>query len=237
MDVRKFIVAQAPDQGGDAQWQAPGLLLYLLNIFAKSIIAQFIDEASVSPKSADPVGVVAVSIFADQAFQWQRRPLIDILMAKYHYVCPVLWGVHGSEKTESGRKRLGWGRIESGGPWVSEQRHGERMTGLGAGYAALTLRDFSKSKLRNPLPALNYWRSLAFIINTAPDEAVETHFLILKAMVEHYVPKFIGLYGGAAIAALQKALVEFPARAPKSVAASAVAVLPEVLKRDHNLTL
>ena len=237
VDARKFVVSPTSVPDNDVDCQVSGLVLYLLNILAKSIIAQFIDEASVSPKSADPVGVAAVTIFADRAYQWQQNSFIDILIAKYHFLCPVLWGIYGNDKTENGRKRLGWGRVEPGGPWVSEQRHSERMTGLGAGFAALALRDFSKSKNQNPFPTSNYWRSLAYIINTPPEDTLQTHFLVLKAMIENYVPRFVGFYGHAAKLALRKALVEFPHCAPKSVAASAVSVLPEVLRRDLKLTL
>ena len=237
VDARKFLVSHILTQSNSTDYRISGLVLYLLNIFAKSIIAQFIDEASVSPKSADPVGVAAVTIFADRAYQWQQFSFIDILLAKFHFVCPILFGIYGNDKSEAGRKRLGWGRTEPGGPWVSDQRHSERMTGLGSGFAALALRDFSKSKNQNPFPTLNYWRSLAYIVNTPPEQALQTHFLVLKAMVENYIPRFIGFYGHAGKMALRKALVEFPHSAPKSVAASAVSVLPEVLKRDHNLTL
>ena len=237
VDARKFLVSPTVVTRNGTDSQISGLVLYLLNIFAKSIIAQFIDEASVSPKSADPVGVAAVSIFADRAYQWRQVSFIDILIAKFHFVCPILFGIYGSDRTEAGRQRLGWGRTEPGGPWVNDQRHSERMTGLGSGFASLSLRDFSKSKNQNPFPTSNYWRSLAYIVNTPPEEALQTHFLVLKAMVENYVPRFIGFYGHAAKIALRKALVEFPRSAPKSVAASAVSVLPEVLKRDYNLTL
>jgi len=219
----------------ESDYKVPGLLIYLLNIFAKGVIEQFIADAATKTEAADPIGVVAVSMFAQPDLKWRDTSLVDILFAKLHRDCPVLWGIYGSEKTEGGRQRLGWAKED--GTWIREQTHGERMTGLGAGFAALSLRDFSKTRLQNPIPNTHYWRALACIINTPPQEATQTHFLVLKAMVENYVGRFIGFYGQAAVMALRKALVEFPAQSPKSAAASAVAVLPEVLKRDLRFTL
>lgn len=234
VDVRQFITS-SPTLPSEAEYQVPGLLIYLLNIFVKGVVEQFIADAGTKTEAADPIGVVAVSVFAQQDLKWRGISLIDILFAKFHRDCPILWGIYGNDRTEGGRQRLGWARED--GVWVNEQSHSERMTGLGAGFAALSLRDFSKTKLQNPIPNTHYWRALACIVNTPPHAATQTHFLVLKAMVENYAGRFIGFYGQAAVVALRKALVEFPAQAPKSVAASAVAVLPEVLKRDLRLTL
>jgi len=229
VDIRKFF-ASPPSGVSDAEAQVPLLLVYLLNVFSKAVITQFASEAGVSLRNADPIGVLAISIFAATEFQWRGLSLIDILLAKFHKVCPVLWGIYGSEKTERGRQRLGWARIDDN--WVSSQTHNERMTGFGAGFAALSLRDFSKSKMQNPYPPRNFWRALAKIINTPPQAAQPTHFLVLKSMVECGAERFIGFYGQAALVALRKALVDFPSQAPKSVAAAAVSVLPEILERD-----
>ncbi|KAI9853262.1 MAG: hypothetical protein M1830_006702, partial [Pleopsidium flavum] len=58
------------------------------------------------------------------------------------------------------------------------------------------------------------------------------------AMIEGYETRFLEFYGDAARVALRKALIEFPRRATdKSVAASALAVLADVLRRDKKLTL
>lgn len=207
-------------------------------MFAKIVISQFVNEAAVSPKSADPIGVLVAQIFANKDFQWGERSLIDILMTKFHVHCPVLFGVYGSEQTDAGKTLLGWARQEKGGPWVTEQRHSERMTGLGAGYAAIGLRNFSKSALKNPYPNWHYWQSLQWIITVPSNQVTRTHFMVLKAMIENYEKRFIDLYGRAAVAAMRVALIDFPNRAiEKSAAVAAVAVLPDVLKRDKKLTL
>ncbi|RDL32046.1 Uncharacterized protein BP5553_09448 [Venustampulla echinocandica] len=214
----------------------PALFIYLLNVFAKSVVAQFIDEAGVAPKAADPVGVVAVSVFSREEFYWRNTPLIDILIAKIRVVCPVLFGLRGSEKTEEGRARLGWRK--EGGSWVTDQIHNTRMTGLGAGYAALCLRDFSKSKLQNPWPPTHYWQTVASIVSTPPDQASPTQYMVLKSLIENYEMKFLAFYGSAARAALRIALVEFPARAIEhNVAVSSLKVLGDKLNRDMGLQL
>lgn len=229
VDVRQFLVS--PPEATEAEAQFPSLLIYLLNQLSKRIIKQFLEELYSNTSGADPIATLAISMFAQEELQWKGRSLIDILLAKYHKLCPVLWGVYGNEKTVRGRERLGWS------PDLTVQRHGERMTALGAGFAALTLRDFSKARLTNPLPSWHFWRAVAHIINTPPSEATETHFFVLKSLVENSVEKFIKFYGQAALVALRKALVEFPAQSKTGSACNAAAVLPHTLKREMKLTL
>lgn len=213
-------------------------MLYILNILSKAIISQFIDEASVAPKAADPAGVLAISIFAAAEFRWSGLSLIDMLLAKFHVVCPVLFGVYGSETTERGRARLGW-RREEGGGWIGEQKHGERMTGLGAGFGAVSLRDFRNSKNTNPYPCDKYWQALARITNTPPEEVTETHYIVLKAMVETHADKVMGFFGPAyGAAAIRRAVVEFPRQALKgSVAAGALRTLQTTLHKELGIAL
>ncbi|KAI9733492.1 MAG: hypothetical protein M1818_007240 [Claussenomyces sp. TS43310] len=212
----------------------PGLFIWLLNVFSKMLVKQLIDEAGVSPKAADPIGVLAVSIFAQKDLLWRESSLIDILIAKMRVVCPVLFGLRGNEKTEEGRKRLGWWKLD--GRWVEEQVHYTRMTGLGAGFAAIALRDFSKSALKNPYPPSNYWQSMASILNT-PDPS-STQYLVVKAMIENYEQRFLAFYGSFGKSAFRLALIDFPSRAPSTnVAASALKVLGDKLRRDVGLRL
>jgi nucleoporin GLE1 len=240
IDVRQFIILpnereldpsvmnQPPDR--------PSLFLYLINIFSKAVIAQFIDEAGVNPKAAEPVGVIAVTIFATDNFKWRGTPLIDILIAKFRRVCPVLFGIYGKDTTQAGRSRLGWHANDN--EWVPEQTHAERMTGLGAGFASVTLRNFSRSKMANPYANVKYWQSLQWVCGVPPLEATDTHFIVLKAMIENYAGKFIDLYGDAAKLALRKALVAFPKESGrKSAAVQAVATLADALKRDEMIYL
>lgn len=223
-----------PTGGANDGDTLPSLFIYLLNVFAKACISQFVNEAGAAPKAAEPVGLVAVSIFADLELVWRGMALIDILMAKMRAVCPVLWGLRGNEKTEEGRARLGWKKDENG--WVIEQVHNTRMTGLGAGYAAISLRNFAKTTRTNPYPPSKYWQSMATIVGTP--EPSSTHFMVLKAMIENYEQRFLSFYGNAGRAALRIALVEFPERArEQSAAATSLKVLGDKLRRDVGLRL
>lgn len=216
--------------------QLPSLFLYLLNIFAKTIINQFINECGAQPKAADPLGVIAAQIFSNKLYHWRGKTLVDILMAKYRVACPVLFGYHGSENTEQGRAKLGWRRDGSG--WIPEQQHIDRMKGLAVGYAAISLRDFSKSPNTNPWPPSKYWTSLARVVNTPPAEVSNTQCVVLRGMIEIYEERFILFYGSAAIAALRLALVDFPNKAQaKTPGTSGLQVLAHMLKRDIGLEL
>lgn len=233
VDVSSYMLS-TPTDGAPLLMSGP--LVYLLNILAKTIIVQFVTEASTSAAAAEPIGFMATAIFSLPDFKaGGELSLIDMLLAKYHVVCPVLWGIYGNEKTSQGRSRIGWWKSE--GSWVAEQRHIERMTGLGVGYAAICLRDFSKAPNPHPYPPTNYWKSMSYIVNTPSAEAQTTHFIVLKAMVEGYVPKFVRFYGHAALVALRKALVEFPLQATKSPARDAVSIMPQTLQRDLRVTL
>ncbi|KAI0881104.1 GLE1-domain-containing protein [Annulohypoxylon maeteangense] len=216
--------------------QLPSLFLYLLNHFSKAVINQFINECGAQPTTADPIGVTVAIIFSKDVYLWRGKTLIDILMAKFRVVCPVLFGYYGNEKTEQGRLRLGWKKSPAG--YIPEQQHSDRMKGLGAGYAAIALRNFGKTKSSNPWPPTNYWTAMARIVNTPPADISETQFVVLRAMIEASEEKFIQFYGNAGIAALRKALVEFPNKAVnKTPGASGLEVLAQILKRDIGLEL
>lgn len=238
-DPNKFLLQpRNPVEGAQNNSQyLPSLYLYLLNVFAKAVIAQFVNECGAKPQAADPIGTLVAKVFADPEFHWRGGSMIDILLAKFRVSCPVLFGFRGNDKTEQGRLRVGW-RKDKGGSWDAEQTHVDRMTGLGAGYAAIALRDFARVKLKNPYPPSNYWTALARIINTPANEISDTQCYVLKAMIENHEKRFIQFYGTAAVAALRVALVEFPAKVQKkSAAVSALPVLAQILKRDTGLNL
>lgn len=214
----------------------PSLFVFLVNIFSKLVINQFVNEAGIDPTRADPIGVIVASVFSKPEFLWRNHSLIDILIAKLAVVCPVLFGARGSEKTEEGRTRLGW--LKDDGNWVNEGVHNQRMTGLGAGYASICLRNFSKSKNKNSWPPTHYWQALARITSTPPQEISPTQFTVLKALIENYEGTFLTFYGNAARAALRVALVDFPGRALEpNVAVSSLTVLADKLEKDQGLRL
>lgn len=207
-----------------------------MNICAKGIIAQFINECGANPKAADPIGVFTAHIFSTKEFQWRGKPIIDILLSKYRVVCPVLFGLRGSDKTERGRLNLGWRK--DGPSWITEQAHNDRMAGLGAGFASVALRDFSKSSKSNPYPPTHYWKALASIINSPKGETSNTQYVVVRSMIDGHEQRFINFYGNAAIAALRLALVEFPKKAPEnSSAAGSLIALAEVFRSEVGLAL
>ena len=183
--------------------------------------------------------MVASQIFSNNDFKLQGKvSLIDILIAKLHVVCPVLFGIYGNDKTTQGKIRLGWWREDQGGPFIPEGRHSERMTGLGAGFAAISLRNYEKVRNENPYPNHHFWHAMANIVNVPSNEATNTHFVVLKAMIENNEARILEFFGNAGVVALRKALVEFPSHAAaSSVAAKALGVLADVLKRNKKLYL
>jgi nucleoporin GLE1 len=245
VDITPYLVSMPPGklQEAGSNTQYPAALLFLLNHFAKSIINQLASEASRDTNTADPIGILAVTIFAAPEFLFSGHSLIDILWAKYHKVCPVLFGIYGTEKTHAGRARLGW-RMDEGAE-VNTQDHYDNMTGLAAGFSAITLRDFTKSANKSPAPVHLFWTSLARILNTPNNEQTPTHYVVLNYMLKNSVPRFIGFYGMAAIAALRTACIGFPSGGgpldPSGTGSSpfvlAVQSLPDNWQRDLNLTL
>jgi len=237
LDARDFIINPTQPFPPDANTQVPAVFVYLLNFFAKKVISKFAEDVSAtrSYNAAETIGIVCAAIFSDPSLQVHNNSFIDILLAKYHKVCPVLWGIYGPENTVKGRERLGWKRIE--GEWIPQQEHYDRMAGLGAGWASLTLRDFSRVEIRNPLPAWHYWAALACILNVPPEQRTQTHFVVLKGLVEEYVPVFVKFYGQAACVVLRKALAEYPANGPKGPASEGLKVLRETVKQKYKLTL
>lgn len=230
-----MFLASPPD--GLDNSQGPALLVYLLNIFAKAIIAQLITEAGMKPQLADQIGTMASHIFAIGAFRWQGISLIDIFLAKLHLVCPVLFGINGDEQYQHGKERLGWWKEEPDGAFIPVQAHLQRMTGLAAGFAALALRNYEKAAAINPFPPDNYWRALARVSNVPPDQISQTHFIVLKGLIEESEERFLQFYGNAAVTALRHALIEVPRRSPPSVASKQLAGLVDILRRNKKLNL
>ncbi|ODA79777.1 hypothetical protein RJ55_05371 [Drechmeria coniospora] len=236
IDVSTFVLEpRQPAEGAlfnDATM--PALFVYLVNICAKGIISQFINEAGANPKAADPIGVFAAQIFSHKDFQWRGQSLIDILLAKYRVACPVLFGFRGNDKTERGRQAIGWRK--DGPTWITEQNHNDRMAGLGAGFASISLRDFSKSSKVNPYPPTNYWKAFAGIVNSPANETSNTQYVVLRTMIDGHEQRFLNFFGNAAAAALRMALVEFPRKAPPNAsAAGSLLALAEVLKSESGL--
>lgn len=211
VDISQFIVSVPATKvsEGAQNTQFPAALLFLLNHFCKQLMSQLAQEVAADISMAEPIGIAAATIFAAPDFRFNGISLIDVLWAKYHKACPVLFGMRGPENTREGRERVGWP------PGMPEKERDDRMKGFAAGFAAITLRDFSKSANSNPAPNHLFWTSLARILNTPPAERVSTQYVVVQNMLQVSIPRFIGFYGSAAIAALRKATGEFPENGPR----------------------
>ncbi|KIW91328.1 uncharacterized protein Z519_08224 [Cladophialophora bantiana CBS 173.52] len=250
--------------GDNGTTTIPSLALYLLSIFSKAVISGFVGECAVNPKAAEPIGTLVAQIFSMPELQFPRNvpsaaspsqptkptsvSLIPILMCKFHATAPILFGISGRESTAAGKHRLGWrlDRItddpDSKKAFVNENKHYDRLTGLGVGYASIALRNFSKAKVSNPWPPVHYWSSLAHIANTPPQEVQTSHLVLLKSMLENNaIDRFVLFFGAAGIAALRQAAVEFPRTLPRELqekpATKTLVLMVEGWKREKNFSL
>ncbi|KAF7718149.1 Uncharacterized protein PECH_005601 [Penicillium ucsense] len=237
IDIRGFM-AFPPPEVAQTEHKVPAMMIYALNMFAKALISALITEASINPDHAEPIGILAAQIFSMDTFMFQGIPMSDILLAKYRVVCPSLWGSTGNDKTDSGRQALGWWREEAGGPFVSEQTHMDRMTALGAGFAALTLRNFGKTQRRNPFPNTLFWSSLQKILSIPSAELQDTQIALLFAMLRGSSERILGFFGHFGLFLMRRAIVELPAALPRqTMIVNQLKLLQETYARDMNLVL
>ncbi|KIW06576.1 uncharacterized protein PV09_02295 [Verruconis gallopava] len=213
VDAREYIINPQSNLSSlePASAQVPLVFIYLLNMCAKAAINTIKKSAVAVTES---VGITVAFVFGSVDLRFYGESFIDILLAKYHFVSPLLFGIYGPMNTERGRLRLGWpyGVNEEGKrEWISEKEYFEEQQFLAVGWAALTLRDFKKAKTsNNACPPWNYWRSVANIINTPPEQVTRAHFVVLKNLLENHADKFIKFYGQAATVALRTAILAFP---------------------------
>lgn len=234
VDVREYIINPTTPWPADTNFRVSAIFVYLINIFVKRCMANFAEVSNSTYNTAEVVGIVVSHILSDPQLQFHGNTFVDILLAKYHKACPVLWGIYGPDNTLQGRARLGWRDFDS------PQEHYSRMTGLGAGWAALTLRDYSRVKTaakKNPLPAWRYWAALACVLNVPPRERTETHYAVLKGLIAQYVPDFVRFYGQAACVVLRKALGEYVEAGPRNPGGQVLKVLRETIGGKYGLKL
>ena len=180
----------------EEQIDVPLTFIYLVNVFAKKIMASLESEIQGKPAveraaCADPMGIMVAQIFAVPEFHVKDRSLIDIFWAKFHVVCPMLFGL----------------------PYDPNQKgiKGAAVSAYGAGFAAITLRDFSNSPRRNPAPNRIFWEAIARILNMPPTMQGRSQYEILTSFLSPgFVERFIKFYGQAAIVVLKKTLDDFP---------------------------
>jgi nucleoporin GLE1 len=237
IDIRQFVISHPiPALSNEADARYPALLLYAFCVFTKSLLKQFEAEAAGDDgRIIQEMGLIAASLLADQKYMWNGIPMTDIVMAKYHNACPILFGLRATMDTPEGQARLGWKKIHGEDPQVSIYH--QYMTGLGCGFAALSLRQFSG---KTPaIPMAEYWRALASICNTPSENLYGGHFKVLQGLLRDYAKKFLLFYGAQARGVLRKATVDLPARAPPRAVdtANLVAVLKDGWLKNEKISL
>ncbi|KAF2661365.1 hypothetical protein K491DRAFT_587364 [Lophiostoma macrostomum CBS 122681] len=229
IDIRPFIISRPlPTMSNDAEAQYPAILFYAFICFVKFALKQFEQEAALEDgRVIAELGTVAASLMVDKEFVWKGIPLIDLLLAKYHRVCPILFGITGDMRSSAGQARLGWIPISGAPPTVST--YSQRMTGLACGFATMSLRVVASPVL----PASEYWRAISAICNTPPQQLTGGHFMVLKGLTRDWAKKFISIYGAQAKAVLRKATIGLPSRAPSQLAEAVniVSSLPDAWRK------
>lgn len=237
MDVRQFL-ASPPEHIAQSENNVPALLIYGLNMFSKALISSLINEASVNPGHAEPIGIVAAQIFSMDSFIYKGCHMVDILWAKYRVICPALWGFYGNEKTESGRKAIGWKREGPDGPFISEQGHMDRMTALGAGYASITLRNFGRTPRQNPFPNYMFWYSMHKLVSVPVNELQETQVSLLASMLRSSAERIVGFFGHVGLAMMRRAIVDIPnAITHQSMGVNQLKLLKDLYRREKNIII
>jgi len=200
---------------------------YLLCALTQQVVKIFTSYVHGAPERAEPVGTMLASIFAQPELQFQRsdgttQSLFPIFLAKYHRVCPALFGITADQSTAAGKQKMGWALLPAASDdqpkttFVSEQTHYDRMTGLAIGYSSFGLRNFSATSNKNPYPPTHFWKSLAQIINLPPNQVQPTHVCVLRHMFGHGgIYRFLLFFGSVGVAVLREAFVEFPKRLPE----------------------
>ncbi|KAF2120906.1 hypothetical protein BDV96DRAFT_609960 [Lophiotrema nucula] len=238
IDIRPFIVSYPIPPVSEGQAQYPAILLYAIICFIKALSKGFQLAASGEGEIIEQMGLIAASLLADKKYQWNGLPLSDLLLAKYHHACPILFGISGNLETRQGRDRLGLILRGSKGNKQEQQpnEYTERMLGMSCGFAAMSLRNFQSAPA---IPMSEYWRAVSSICNMPAASLYGGHYTVLKGLLRDYAVKFIYFYGMQARAVLRRALIDLPLRAPPHAAdvARILAVLPDELKSKRGIDL
>lgn len=210
IDIRPYLVSHQITNDADAQY--PQLLLYLWIVFEKNLVKQWAHEA---PKEDGRIitqlSLIAASLYLDTKYMCAGSvPMVDTLIAKLHRACPVLFGIRGN--TTTNRAGLGLDKINLNDD-AEQNAYVQRMTGIGAGYAALTHKKFPQKP--PAIPISEYWRAVVLICNTPAEHLYPAHFNTLQGLLRDNVKKFLSTYGVAAKAVLRRATFDLPNRVPE----------------------
>ncbi|KAM3419290.1 hypothetical protein BST61_g5227 [Cercospora zeina] len=187
--------------------QVPKVFLYMVNYTVKIILKQLAYEATVDAEHAEPIGILTATLFSKPEFKPGGHFMSDMLWAKFHKVHAALFGLRFNELTPDGRVALGFKRDV----YTSKTMWHDAVRALSRGYAAITLRDFSRSQNENPFPNRLYWEALSRVLTTPIEERISLHYVTVDGMLDPlFLPRFIKFYGSNAIGALRAAVLEFP---------------------------
>lgn len=221
VDIRDFIATPTQELLNAPNFQVSAIFIYLVNVLSKSVINQLISEAGVKPATAERLGVFVASIISTPDLAFHGHSMIDIVLAKYHLICPVLFGFYGREDTEEGKDALGWWREDrrQKGPFVHPSTHEERMIGLASGFAAMSLRNFSKAQRKNPLPNRYFWAAVAYIVEVPPEEVQSTHLYVLASLLRYSATRVVQFWGDFGLQMLRYVTVDWLEKVPGKSAA------------------
>lgn len=112
------------------------------------------------------------------------------------------------------------------------------MTALGAGYAALTLRNFGKTPRKNPFPNQMFWYSMYKILSIPPDQLQETHISLLASMLRSSAERIVGFFGHVGLALMRKAIVDIPNTVPRqTMSVNQLRLLKDLYIREKSILI
>lgn len=187
--------------------QVPKVFLYMVNYTVKIIVKQIAYEVTVDPERAEPIGILTATLFSKPEFKPGGHSMSDMFLAKFHKAHATMFGLRFNELTEEGRKALGF----KPDLYSNKTNWHNAVRALSRGYAAITLRDFSRSQNENPFPNRLYWEALSRILTTPVEDRMALHYVTIEGMLDPlFMPRFIKFYGNNAVAAMRLGILEFP---------------------------
>lgn len=160
---------------------------WILNFFAKAVVAQAEVETIVSIQSATPLGKLAAMMML------RYEPLKELLLARFVKKCPLVIGYTCAIDTVEGRIRMGWKR--KGEKWEEPNSYSERLSGICAVWTAITISQIPTNGQPHPYPFANSWRFVARMVNTPNELLTDTHFSAMGIWWDIASEAFLSEYG------------------------------------------
>jgi nucleoporin GLE1 len=160
---------------------------WVLNFFAKAVVAQAEVETIVSIQTATPLGKLAAMMML------RYEPLKELLLARFVKKCPLVIGYTCAIDTEEGRIRMGWKR--KGEKWEEPNLYSERLSGICAVWTAITISQVQTGGQPHPYPVANSWRFAARMVNTPVELLTDTHFSVMGVWWDVASEIFLSEYG------------------------------------------